>query len=168
MLATGWERADPAVSILIGILVLASAWSILREATDVLMEKTPAGIDAEQVGLALAGHPGVVGVHDLHIWTITSGFPSLSAHVLVEPGADCHAIRAELDQLLRDSFALDHTTLQVEHAQGLVKLGHRSVSGAGLSPSPGDPQGRPYESLTPCSAAPVGEGAVRELEQLRA
>ena len=70
----------------------------------------------------MGSSPGVVGVHDLHIWTITSGFPALSAHVLVEPRADCHAIRRELEVLLRDRFELTHTTLQVEHAPGLVSL----------------------------------------------
>ena len=70
----------------------------------------------------MAAHAGVVEVHDLHIWTITSGFPALSAHVLVEAGADCHRIRLELDALLRERFGLDHTTLQVEHRPGLVTL----------------------------------------------
>ena len=126
VVAFGWERADPVVSIAVGVLVLAGSWSVLREATGILMEQTPAGVDASAVGRALAGHPHVTDVHDLHIWTITSGFPSLSAHVLVEPGADCHGIRAELEVLLRARFGLDHTTLQVEHAQGLVRLGARA------------------------------------------
>jgi cobalt-zinc-cadmium efflux system protein len=123
VVAFGWQRADPITSIVVGALVLASSWGVLREATGILMEQTPSGVDAAAVGRALAGHPRVVDVHDLHIWTITSGFPSLSAHVLVEPGADCHGIRSELELLLRDRFGLDHSTLQVEHAQGLVKLG---------------------------------------------
>jgi cobalt-zinc-cadmium efflux system protein len=95
---------------------------VLRESTRILMETTPAGVDAERVGRAMASHPGVVGVHDLHIWTITSGFPSLSAHVVVEATADCHRIRGELEAVLRDLFGLEHTTLQVEHTQGLVRL----------------------------------------------
>jgi cobalt-zinc-cadmium efflux system protein len=70
----------------------------------------------------MAGHPGVVGVHDLHVWTITSGFPSLSAHVIVERDADCHAVRRELEQVLHERFGLDHTTLQVDHEQGLLEL----------------------------------------------
>ena len=128
VIAFGWQRADPVTSIAVGVLVLVSSWSVLREATGILMEQTPSGVDAAEVGRALAGHPHVVGVHDLHIWTITSGFPSLSAHVLVEPGADCHSIRAELEVLLRERFGLDHTTLQVEHAQGLVNVGEPVVS----------------------------------------
>jgi cobalt-zinc-cadmium efflux system protein len=79
-------------------------------------------MDAREVGAAIASTKGVVGVHDLHLWTITSGFPALSAHVLVEAGADCHAIRRELEVLLRDRFEVSHTTLQVEHAPGLIKL----------------------------------------------
>jgi cobalt-zinc-cadmium efflux system protein len=122
VLAAGWERADPLVSILIGVLVLASAWGVLRESAGILLESAPAGLDVSEVGHALAAQPGVVGVHDLHIWTITSGFPSLSAHVVVQRDADCHAVRRELEQVLHDRFGLDHTTLQVDHEQGLLVL----------------------------------------------
>jgi cobalt-zinc-cadmium efflux system protein len=124
ILATGWLQADPIVSILIGLLVLASAWSILRDSTQILLEGTPRGIDAEELGRRLASAPGVVEVHDLHVWTITSGFPALSAHVLVRPGEDCHGRRRELEQLLRDEFEIEHTTLQVDHAAegGLVEI----------------------------------------------
>jgi cobalt-zinc-cadmium efflux system protein len=125
ILLTGWERADPLVSILIGILVLASSWGVLRESTEILMERSPSGIDAEQVGQAMAALPRVVGVHDLHIWTITSGFPSLSAHVIVDASADSHHVRVELERLLRERFGLEHTTLQVEHEQGLIELSRR-------------------------------------------
>ena len=122
----GWEAADPAISLVIAVLILLSAWDVLRESLGVLLEATPRGVDAEAVGTAMAGAPGVVEVHDLHIWTITSGFPSLSAHVTVEAGADCHAIRRQLEGMLHDRFRLDHTTLQVEHAaNGLVQLGPR-------------------------------------------
>ena len=133
VLGLGWQRADPVVSIAVGLLVLASSWGVLREATGILMEQTPSGIEAAAVGQAMAGHPQVVDVHDLHIWTITSGFPSLSAHVLVEPDADCHGIRAELERLLHDRFELDHTTLQVEHAQGLLNVGEAMASPRGSS-----------------------------------
>ena len=122
VLATGWQGADPLVALLIGLLVLASTVGIVRESIGILLEGTPAGIDPRAVGVAMGASPGVVDVHDLHIWTITSGFPALSAHVLVEPRADCHAIRRELEVLLRERFELTHTTLQVEHAPGLVSL----------------------------------------------
>ena len=122
MLATGWPYADPIAGLLIGMLVVVSTFGVLRETVGVLLEGAPAGMDAREVGAAIASTAGVVGVHDLHLWTITSGFPALSAHVLVEAGADCHAIRREVDTLLRERFELTHTTLQVEHAPGLIKL----------------------------------------------
>ena len=122
MLATGWAYADPIAAILIGVLVVASTVGVLRETLGVLLEGAPEGMDAREVGVAIASTEGVVGVHDLHLWTITSGFPALSAHVLVDAGADCHAIRRELEALLRDRFGLSHTTLQVEHAPGLINV----------------------------------------------
>jgi cobalt-zinc-cadmium efflux system protein len=126
ILATGWLEADPVVSILIALFVLASSWSILRDSTTILLEAAPKGIDTSAVGERLARAPGVVEVHDLHIWTITSGFPALSAHVLVGRGEDCHGRRRELESLLRTEFGIDHTTLQVDHAADpdrLVELG---------------------------------------------
>lgn len=83
ILATGWLAADPLVSVVIGVLVLASAWGVLRDSVGVLLEGTPPGVDADEVGRRMVGMPGVMEVHDLHIWTITSGFSALSAHVLV-------------------------------------------------------------------------------------
>jgi cobalt-zinc-cadmium efflux system protein len=126
VLTTGWELADPLVAILIGVLILAGAWRLLSESVSILLEATPAGIEADAVGRAIASVPGVVEVHDLHVWTITTGFPALSAHVLVEPGADCHALRRRVEVVLHERFELDHTTLQVDHARlraaGTVEL----------------------------------------------
>jgi cobalt-zinc-cadmium efflux system protein len=115
VLATGWEQADPVAGMAIGVLILASSWSIVRDSMAVLLEATPVGIDADEVGRRMAALDGVVEVHDLHIWTITSGFPTLSAHVLVRRGDDCHLRRRELEHLLEQEFGLEHTTLQVEH-----------------------------------------------------
>jgi cobalt-zinc-cadmium efflux system protein len=81
----------------------------------VLLEGAPEGADPHAIGEAMARHPGIVEVHDLHVWEVTSGFPALAAHVLVAPGADCHARRAELERLLSERFGIVHTTLQVEH-----------------------------------------------------
>ncbi len=123
---TGWLAADPLVSIVIGVLVLASSWSILRDSTSILLEAAPRGLDTRSLGEALAAHPGVVEVHDLHVWTITSGFPALSAHVLVGRGEDCHGTRRELERELAVRFGIEHTTLQVDHIGeqgGLVELG---------------------------------------------
>jgi cobalt-zinc-cadmium efflux system protein len=122
VLGTGWGYADPIAAILIGLLVVLSTAGVLRETVGVLLEGAPAGMDAREVGAAIAATDGVVGVHDLHLWTITSGFPALSAHVLVAAGADCHASRRELEVLLRERFELTHTTLQVEHAPGLIDV----------------------------------------------
>jgi cobalt-zinc-cadmium efflux system protein len=122
VLATGWRYADPVAGLAIGVLVVLGTIGVLRETLGVLLEGAPEGMDAREVGAAIASTEGVVGVHDLHLWTITSGFPALSAHVLVAAGADCHAIRRELEVTLRERFGLTHTTLQVEHAPGLIKL----------------------------------------------
>jgi cobalt-zinc-cadmium efflux system protein len=118
ILTTGWEYADPVVSVLIGILILASSWSILRDSVQILLEGSPPGTDVGEVGRAMAAAGGVREVHDLHVWTITSGFPALAAHVLVERETDCHATRRALEAMLRDRFGLDHTTLQVDHEGG--------------------------------------------------
>ena len=125
VLATGWPYADPLAAVAIALLVLASSWAILRESVEILLEATPLGLDTERVGQTMASVDGVVEVHDLHIWTITSGFPALSAHMLVSPGADCHAKRRELQRLLVEEFGIDHATLQVDHAGVLepVELG---------------------------------------------
>jgi cobalt-zinc-cadmium efflux system protein len=126
IVVTGWLAADPLVSIVIGVLVLASSWSILRDSTSILLEAAPRGLDTRSLGEALAAHPGVVEVHDLHVWTITSGFPALSAHVLVGRGEDCHGTRRELERELAVRFGIEHTTLQVDHVGeqgGLVELG---------------------------------------------
>jgi cobalt-zinc-cadmium efflux system protein len=115
IVTTGWRYADPLVGAAIGLLVLASSSTILRDSLRILLEEAPAGIDAAEVGRRMAAAEGVVEVHDLHIWMITSGFPALSAHVLVRRGDDCHARRRELEALLVDEFGLEHTTLQVDH-----------------------------------------------------
>lgn len=122
VLLTGWTAADPLAGLAIGLLVIAATWSILRETVGVLLEGAPRGMDAREVGEAITGTEGVVSVHDLHLWTITSGFPALSAHVLVERNADCHGIRRELERVLRERFDLTHTTLQVDHEPGLLEI----------------------------------------------
>jgi cobalt-zinc-cadmium efflux system protein len=115
ILLTGWDRFDPLASLLVAALMFAAAWSLLRESGRIFLEGAPASAPPGDVGRAIVRHPGVVEAHDLHVWTVTDGFPALSAHVLVQPGADCHRIRLELERLLHESFGIDHTTLQVEH-----------------------------------------------------
>jgi cobalt-zinc-cadmium efflux system protein len=132
ILATGWEYADPVVSVAIGLLILASSWTILRDSVQILLEGSPAGTDVEQVGLAMAEVAGVKQVHDLHVWTITSGFPALAAHVLVDRDTDCHATRRELEAMLHERFELDHTTLQVDHEGGeLLQIANAPEPGGG-------------------------------------
>jgi cobalt-zinc-cadmium efflux system protein len=123
ILATGWDRFDPLASLLVAVLMLWSSWRLLRDSTAIFME-TSGEIDPREVREALAAQDGVVDVHDLHVWTVTSGFPALSAHVLVEHDSDCHAARARLERVLADRFHLEHTTLQVEHAPA-GRLGRR-------------------------------------------
>jgi cobalt-zinc-cadmium efflux system protein len=123
ILATGWVRADPVAALFVAALMLRAAWGLLRDSGRVLLDIAPAALPVQEIGTAMASHPGVVEVHDLHVWEVTTEFPTLSAHVLVEPGADCHGIRRELEALLRDLFDLEHTTLQVEHASAkLVQI----------------------------------------------
>jgi len=117
ILATGWNRFDPIASLLVAALMLWSSAQLLRESTLIFLERAPSDVDPEEIGRALVSEEGVVEVHDLHVWTVTSGFPALSAHVLVEPGADCHAARRRLEHVLAERFGLTHTTLQVEHAE---------------------------------------------------
>jgi cobalt-zinc-cadmium efflux system protein len=117
ILVTGWDYADPIVSILIGLLILASSWTILRDTTQILLEGAPPGVDVAEVGNAMAGVPGVVEVHDLHVWMITSGFPALAAHVTVAEDDDCHLKRLEIAEMLETRFGIDHATLQMDHAQ---------------------------------------------------
>jgi cobalt-zinc-cadmium efflux system protein len=112
---TGFERADPIASLAVAASMLAASWPLLRASGRILLEGAPEGLSPQEIAGAIRGQSGVTGVHDLHVWEISSGFPALSAHVLVGQLEDCHAIRRELETLLHDRFEIDHTTLQVEH-----------------------------------------------------
>ena len=115
ILTTGFRRADALASLVIAALMLHSAWVLLRSSVRVFLEAAPAGLDPQQIGHTLAAQSGVVQVHDLHVWEVTSGFPALSAHVVARAGEDCHEVRRRLARLLEDAFDLHHTTLQVDH-----------------------------------------------------
>jgi len=110
----GWTWADPAISVLIGLLIIYSSWRLLAESVAVLMESAPRGIDVDQLHRAMAGAAGVLEVHDLHVWTITSGMDSLSAHVVVAEGCPHGALLGELKNLLHHRFGIDHVTIQIE------------------------------------------------------
>jgi cobalt-zinc-cadmium efflux system protein len=127
ILTVGWNRADPVAALFVAVLMVRAAVGLLRASGRVLLEMAPPGLDVDEVGRAMAAHPHVTEVHDLHVWEIGSSFPALSAHVLVEPDADCHGIRRELEQLLDEQFSVEHTTLQVDHARAerLIQIGEQ-------------------------------------------
>jgi len=115
ILIWGFDRADAIASLIIAVPMLRSGVGLLRGSGRVLMEAAPRGIDPGAVGRALAEENGVVEVHDLHIWEVSSGFPALSAHVIVADHDDCHDIRWRLERILYQQFGIDHTTIQVDH-----------------------------------------------------
>jgi cobalt-zinc-cadmium efflux system protein len=115
ILATGFDRADSIASLVIAGLLLHAGYGLIKASGRVFMEAAPAGLDPEEIGRALAAQPGVVEVHDLHVWEVTSGFPALSAHVVVRAGDDCHELRRILQSMVSDRFGVTHTTLQVDH-----------------------------------------------------
>jgi cobalt-zinc-cadmium efflux system protein len=121
---TSWRAADPIASILVGLLILPRTWKLLRDAVDVLLEATPAGMDLEEVRRHIVGEPGVADCHDLHAWTITSGMPVLSAHVVLAEGAHGPAVLDRLGECLSGHFDVEHSTFQLEPP------GHRDHEGA--------------------------------------
>jgi cobalt-zinc-cadmium efflux system protein len=122
ILLTGWRLADPIAALAVVALMLRSGWALLRDSARVLLEGAPVDIDPEAVGHALAAQSGIVEVHDLHLWEVTTGFPALAAHVVVAPGEDCHGRRRELQSLLAEQFGIEHVTLQVDHATDRDRL----------------------------------------------
>ncbi|CAM3714359.1 cation diffusion facilitator family transporter [Marinicrinis lubricantis] len=112
----GWYIADPIISIIVAVLILKGAWSVIRHTIHILMEGTPASIESEEVKGLLQQLDQVIDVHDLHIWTITSGFHSLSCHLLIEDHADSQQILQQAIQLLENQFAIHHVTIQVENS----------------------------------------------------
>jgi cobalt-zinc-cadmium efflux system protein len=124
IVTTGFRRADSIASLIIATIMLRAAYGLLRDSGRVFLEAAPKGLDVDAIGNAMAGRAGVSEVHDLHIWEVTSGFPALSAHVLVGPGSDCHELRHELQRLLQETYAIEHITLQVDHeVEDLIQIG---------------------------------------------
>jgi cobalt-zinc-cadmium efflux system protein len=130
ILATGFVRADGIASLIIAAIMLWAAFGLLRDSGRVLLEAAPEGMNVDAIGKSLAEHPRVRNVHDLHVWQIGSGFPALSAHVLVAPGDDCHGVRGELERSLAAEFGIEHTTLQVDHARDTVFVKHLAPAGS--------------------------------------
>ena len=116
ILATGFARADAIATLVVVVLMLRAGSELIRESGRIFLEAAPADIDPAALGAAMAARPHVAEVHDLHIWEITTGMPAASAHVLVEPHQDCHAVRADLEALLAREHGITHLTLQVDHA----------------------------------------------------
>ncbi|MEA2391802.1 MAG: cobalt-zinc-cadmium efflux system protein [Solirubrobacteraceae bacterium] len=117
VLASGFDRADALASLLVAASMLVAGTGLVKRSGRIFLEAAPEGVDPEAIGRALAAQPGVVQVHDLHVWEVTSGFPALSCHGVVGADRDCHDARQRLEVVLRERFKLDHTTLQVEHEQ---------------------------------------------------
>jgi cobalt-zinc-cadmium efflux system protein len=139
ILATGFARADAIATLVVVALMLRAGSGLIRESGRIFLEAAPADIDPAALGAAMAARPHVAEVHDLHIWEITTGMPAASAHVLVEPHQDCHAVRADLEALLAREHGITHLTLQVDHA-----------------PDPGDlpgPAARPRDQAAPAAPA---------------
>ncbi len=114
MLFTGWYLADPLISVLIGLLILYTSWGLIKESLDILMQSVPRGIDVNEVQSAVEQVSGVIKIHDLHVWSVTSGVFTLSAHAVVNGKEDFHQVLNEIEGILRDRFKIEHTTIQLE------------------------------------------------------
>lgn len=114
MLTTGWYLADPLISIFIGVLVLFSSWNLVKESLSILMQSVPKGIRLEEVQRTIESVDGVAKVHDLHLWAVTSGIYTLSAHAVVENGGDLHHVLNGIEDTLKQRFNIEHTTIQLE------------------------------------------------------
>src|SRR4051812_16136462 len=110
ILLTGFDRADGIASLFVAAVMLRAAWGLLRDSGRIFLEAAPKGVDVEALGNAMLGVKSVHEVHDLHVWEVTSGFPALSAHVLVGCDDDCHGAREQLETILHDAFHIAHTT----------------------------------------------------------
>jgi cobalt-zinc-cadmium efflux system protein len=118
ILTTGFAQADGIAALIVAAIMLYASYGLLVESGRVFLEAAPRGMDVDEIGLALAASPGIIEVHDLHVWEVSSGFPALAAHVVVGRDCDCHLARLRLQQLLADRFDIEHTTLQMDHVGG--------------------------------------------------
>lgn len=153
MLATGWFLADPIISVLIGGLILFSSWRLLRESLGVLLEAAPRHVDVRQLAAALRAVSGVEGIHDLHVWTVTSGFVALSCHCEVDGQRDTHEVLADLFSLIHERYGIRHVTIQPEL--------RRLHSGASAHSLPRCTSEIGYEDFD-LGASPVADGAGRD------
>ena len=149
VLTTGFARADALASLIVVALMLNAGTGLIRKSGRIFLEAAPVNIDPATLGDRLAANDQVVEVHDLHVWQITSGQPALSAHVLVQPGGDCHAVRRVLEHLLLEDYAITHSTLQVDHAPTDVLTITTKSDAAGAAPHCANPHG-PAHHTDPC------------------
>lgn len=120
VLLTGWQRADALAALVVAALMAKAGWGLIRDSWRIFLEAAPRGIDVAAIDRDLHAVPGVLEVHDLHVWEVTSGFPALSAHILVAGEHDCHERREAITALLREHYGLAHTTLQVDHPRATL------------------------------------------------
>ncbi|MBI2765902.1 MAG: cation transporter [Chloroflexi bacterium] len=130
LLTAGWQYADPLFAAGVGLFILPRTFRLMKEAVDVLLEGTPRGLDFDDIAVAMAGVAGVQSVHDLHIWSVTSGFTALSGHVDVPEQLDRQRILVDLHRVLRERFDIDHVTLQVETGEIERALGQPCLPGS--------------------------------------
>jgi cobalt-zinc-cadmium efflux system protein len=135
ILLTGFREADGIAALIVAAIMLYASYGLLKESGRIFLEAAPRGMDPEQIGRALAHAPGVVEVHDLHVWEVSSGFPSLAAHVVVGRDCDCHQARMGLQTLLREDFGIEHTTLQMDHECGeLIQIEPATTAASAAGP----------------------------------
>ncbi|GAB2866619.1 cation diffusion facilitator family transporter [Actinocorallia aurea] len=118
VMATGWNRADAVASLVVAVLMVRAGTGLVRDAGRVLLQAAPYGMDAAEIGALVLSVPQVEGIDALHVWEVTSGHPTLSAHILAAAGGDCHEVRRQVRLLLRDAYGITHTTLEVDHVDG--------------------------------------------------
>jgi cobalt-zinc-cadmium efflux system protein len=122
LVVTGWPYADPLFAAAVGLFILLRTWRLLKDALDILLEGTPQGVDVDALQQRLLALPGVIGLHDLHVWTVTSGFTAMSGHMLVAEGEDRDAVLVDAKNALHSDFEIEHVTIQVESPQLESKL----------------------------------------------
>ncbi|MEU4600350.1 MULTISPECIES: cation diffusion facilitator family transporter [Nocardia] len=132
IILTGWARADIVATLIVVALMIKAGVGLIRASSRIFLEAAPDYLDPAQIDTDIRARDGVVGVHDLHIWEITSGSPALSAHILVQPGRDCHAVREDVAHMLDHDHHISHVTLQVDHATPeVLAIGNRQSSACG-------------------------------------
>ncbi|HSK18732.1 MAG TPA: cation diffusion facilitator family transporter [Longimicrobiales bacterium] len=130
ILSTGWMPADPIISVIVALLILGGAWRLVRESVDVLLEAVPRHIDMSAVEAAIRRIPGVEEVHDLHVWTLTSGFLAMSGHALITDPARHQETIGAVHDLMHREFGISHVTIQVDH-KSIVALGRKGTAREG-------------------------------------